>query len=139
MPSRQERRKAERDAAKRASAQAGAAGASGAAAAVANLNVNPHGDWTTQTEDPTVLHDAVGTETVRQRAGAGDREAQYSLGYRLARAADGTAGSELSAGDRGPKEDVGLTLSHHSFLFKSSNCKASTRSPEVQNIQLRVP
>jgi hypothetical protein len=53
MPSRQERRKAERDAAKRAP-QAGAAGAAGAAAALANLNVNAGGDWTTQTEDPTV-------------------------------------------------------------------------------------
>jgi len=51
MPSRQERRKAERDAAKRAPAKAGAAGA---AAALANLNVNPLGDWTTQAEDPCV-------------------------------------------------------------------------------------
>jgi len=57
MPSRQERRKAERDAAKRAPGQtgaAGAAGATGAAAALANLNVNPLGDWTTQTADPNV-------------------------------------------------------------------------------------
>jgi hypothetical protein len=53
-PSRQERRKAERDAAKRAPAQAGAAGAAGAAAALANLNVNAGGDWTTQSEDPRV-------------------------------------------------------------------------------------
>ena len=57
MPSRQERRKAERDAAKRAPAQAGAAGApgaAGAAAALANLRVNPGGDWSTQAEDPVV-------------------------------------------------------------------------------------
>ena len=54
MPSRQERRKAERDAAKRAPAQAGAGGAAGAAAALANLNVDPLGDWTTQAEDPFV-------------------------------------------------------------------------------------
>ena len=54
MPARQERRKAERDAAKRAPAQAGAAGAAGGAAALANLNVNPLGDWTTQAEDPFV-------------------------------------------------------------------------------------
>ena len=53
-PSRQERRKAERDAAKRAPARAGAAGAREAAAALANLNVNPLGDWNTQAEDPTV-------------------------------------------------------------------------------------
>jgi len=57
MPSRQERRKAERDAAKRAPAAAGAAGATGAAgaataAARANVDVNPIGDWTTQAEDP---------------------------------------------------------------------------------------
>jgi len=49
MPSRQERRKAERDAAKRASAQAGAAGAAGAggaggaATARAHVNANPTG------------------------------------------------------------------------------------------------
>jgi len=59
MPSRQERRKAERDAAKRAPGQAGAegaGGAGGAAATLANLNVNanPVGDWTTQTADPHV-------------------------------------------------------------------------------------
>ena len=53
-PSRQERRKAERDAAKRAPARAGAGGAGGVAAALANLNVNPLGDWTTQAEDPLV-------------------------------------------------------------------------------------
>jgi len=53
MPSRQERRKTERDAAK-ALAKAGAAGAAGATAALANLNVNPLGDWTTQAEDALV-------------------------------------------------------------------------------------
>jgi hypothetical protein len=56
-PSRQERRKAERDAAKRAPAKTvagGAGGAAGAAAALANLNVNPLGDWKTQAEDPDV-------------------------------------------------------------------------------------
>jgi hypothetical protein len=53
-PSRQERRKAERDAAKRAPAQAGAAEARGAAAARANTNLNPVGDWTTQAKDPSV-------------------------------------------------------------------------------------
>jgi len=46
MPSRQERRKAERDAAKRTPAEAGAAGARGGAAA--RTNVIPLGDWTTQ-------------------------------------------------------------------------------------------
>jgi len=42
-PSRQEGRKAERDALKRAPSKAGAAGAGGAAAALATLNVNPLG------------------------------------------------------------------------------------------------
>ena len=56
-PSRQERRKAERDAAKRTPARAGAAGAAGAAAALANLNVTPLGDWTTQAKDPYVRPD----------------------------------------------------------------------------------
>jgi len=54
MASRQERRKAERDAAKRAPAPAGTAGvagAAGAAAALANINVKPLGDWKTQTEN----------------------------------------------------------------------------------------
>jgi len=53
MPSRQERREAERDAAKRKRAAA-SAGAAGAAAALANLDVDPGGDWTTQAEDPYV-------------------------------------------------------------------------------------
>jgi len=54
MPSRQERRKTERDAAKRAPAQAGATGAAGATAAPANVRVNP-GDWTTQAADSDLL------------------------------------------------------------------------------------
>jgi hypothetical protein len=66
MKSRQERRKAERDAAKRAPGQAEAAGAAraGAAAAVARVNVNvkPVGDWTTQNEDPLALLRALGAE-----------------------------------------------------------------------------
>jgi hypothetical protein len=90
-PSRQERRKAEREAAKRAPARAGAAGAAGAnqgaarvaggnqgaagaagaAAALANLRVNvtpPLGDWTTQAEDPNPLFHALGRPMVKQRA-----------------------------------------------------------------------
>ena len=53
MPSRQEQRKAERDATKHAP-RAGATGAAGAAAALANQNVIPLGDWTTQADDPYV-------------------------------------------------------------------------------------
>ena len=106
MPSRRERRKAERDAAKRASAQAGAAGAGGAAAARANVITNPVGDWTTQTAEPTVLFRAVGVEIVKQMAGAGDREAQFSLGYSLVRAADGAAGAtSLGAAGRSPQSE----------------------------------
>jgi hypothetical protein len=80
MPSRQERRQAERDAAKRAPAKAGAASAGpagaggGAATARANVNMNPVGDWTTQAEDPYVLFHAIGAHVVKQRARAGDRQ-----------------------------------------------------------------
>ena len=110
-PSRQERRKAERDAAKRAPAKAGAAGAGGAggaAAALANLNVNvnPGGDWTTQAEDP-----ALGAEIAKHRSDAGDREAQWTLGYALVCEADVAAGATtLGAAGRSPSADVGLAL-----------------------------
>jgi len=109
-----ERRKAERDAAKRAP-RAGAVGAAGAAAALANLNVNPVGDWTTQAEDHMALFRAVGAENVRRRAGEGDREAQWSQGIRLM-SEDGVAGTALGAAGRSPKADVGLELfAPHTF------------------------
>jgi TPR repeat protein len=118
-PSRQERRKAEREAAKRAPARAGAAGAAGAnqgaagaAAALANLNVNvnpPLGDWTTQAEDPNALIQRVGAVNVKRRADAGDRDAQYSLGYALVAAAGG-AGLPLGTGSRSPQSDEGVAL-----------------------------
>jgi len=54
LMSRQERRKVERDAAKRAPANTEAGGAGGAAAALAHLRVNPLGDWPTQATDPYV-------------------------------------------------------------------------------------
>ena len=88
MASGQERRKAERDAAKRApragaegaagaagaAGAVGAAGAAGAAAALANLNVHvtPLGDWTTQAADPYVLSRSLGPEILKQQASAGD-------------------------------------------------------------------
>jgi len=53
------RRKAERDAVKRAPRE-GAAGAAGAAAALAALNVNQLGDWTTQAEHAPALFHALG-------------------------------------------------------------------------------
>jgi hypothetical protein len=102
MPSRQERRKAERDAAKRAPAQArasgaagaagaagaGATGAAGAAAARANVILNPGisvGDWTTQAGPirAAEMFRALGAETVKRRAGEGDSEAQWRLGRGL--------------------------------------------------------
>jgi len=36
------------------------------------------GDWSTQTQDPWALLDAVGAEAVKQRGEAGDREALFS-------------------------------------------------------------
>jgi len=75
MPSRQERRQAKRDAAKRAP-RTGAVGAAGATAALANLHVNSGGggDWRTQAEDPWVLVRALPAEIVKQRASKGDRQ-----------------------------------------------------------------
>jgi len=61
MPSRQERRKAERDVAKRAPAKAGASSAADRRPALANVdvnvnvNVNPVGDRRTRASDPNVL------------------------------------------------------------------------------------
>ena len=109
MPSRQERRAAERDAAKRAPGQAGAEGAGGAAAALANLNVhvNPVGDWTTQAADPGVLLETLGIDVLKRRAEAGDREAQFSQGCLLMNEA-GVPGTPLGAGGRSPKADVGF-------------------------------
>ena len=114
MPSRQERRKAERVAAKRAPGQAGAGGAGGAAAATANpnVNVNPGGDWTTQASDATVLSRALGAEILKQRASAGDREAQWSLGYSLLREVE-AAGTPLGTAGRSPKADVGWHFAPH--------------------------
>ena len=121
MPSRQERRKAERDAAKRKPGQAGArtaagaAGAAGAAAALANLSVDPGGDWTTQAADPVAMLDALGAEVVKQKADAGDREAQWSLGCLLMAEASPTLSLSGAAG-RSPQAKVG-TL----YLGRSPN------------------
>mmetsp|Transcript_33172 Transcript_33172/g.81520 ORF Transcript_33172/g.81520 Transcript_33172/m.81520 type:complete len:260 (-) Transcript_33172:1040-1819(-) len=68
MPTRQERRKAERDAAK------------GAKRPPAPVIVNPLGGWSTQAEDPFDLFREVGGEVVKQRAAAGDAEAQWTQG-----------------------------------------------------------
>ena len=111
---------------------ASAAGAAGAAAALANLNVNVGGDWTTQAEDPWVLVRAVGAEIVRQRARAGDREAQFSQGYKLVSDADEGVGTMLGEGGRSPKADVGFALCTAQFPGPSTDCDASKWSPNDQ-------
>ena len=57
--------------------------------------------------DPSALLDALGDEVVKLRAGEGDREAQWSLGYSLMSEA-GVAGTPLGAAGRSPKADVGM-------------------------------
>jgi len=105
MPSRsKERRKAERDAA------AAKTGAAGAAAALANLNVDPPGDWTTQAADPNVLFRALGDSFVKRKAAEGDREAQFSWGVRVMSEAAGVSGVHIGSGGRSPKAEAGLEL-----------------------------
>lgn len=64
-PSRQERRKAERAAAKRAPAQS-----RGTKTAAALANVKPLGDWTTQSEDPMQMFKALGYHALQQKVDA---------------------------------------------------------------------
>jgi hypothetical protein len=150
MMSRQERRKAESDAAKRAKRTGGARGAAGAAgaagvarvvgaeggagsvgagaaggaaAARANVNVTPVGDWTTQASDPLVLLRALGANIVKQRAGADDREAQFSLGYWLVCESDMAAGmttARVGASGRSSKADVGFAQGAYTRSLLSS-------------------
>ena len=54
--------------------------------------MNRGGDWTTQTEQPWVLFQALGADAVRQMADAGDRDAQLSLGYMMHLQATGPEG-----------------------------------------------
>lgn len=95
---------------------AGAAGGAEASAAHANvhvtLNVNNRCGWSKQTEDPNLLFGAFDYEDVKQKAGEGDRGAQYSLGCRLT-LTDGEAGTPLRAGDIPPTANVGLDLAPH--------------------------
>ena len=106
MPSRQERRKADRDVAK-ASAKAGFAGS-----AAAQVHEDPDGDWTVQTDDCGVLLRALGADAVKQLAEEGNRAAQFSQGYKLMSEAESDAGfaGGLGASGRSPKADVGLSL-----------------------------
>ena len=120
MPSRQERRTAERDAAKAAKA-----GAAVAAAALAHVRINAGGDWKTQAENPCVLVRALGAEIVKRRAGEGDREAQWSQGSQLMCEADGGAGMPLGSGGRSPKADVGVGTLHRTVSGRSPDRDAS--------------
>jgi len=72
--------------------------------------LDPGGDWTTQAADPTLLFHSIGAAILKQRAGEGDREAQFSQGYRLvASEADMAAGAvTFGASGRSPRTDVGL-------------------------------
>ena len=66
--------------------------------------------------DPSALSNALGAEILIQRAGAGDREAQWSLGYQLVNAADvAVGGASLGATGRSPQADVGFALCPDSF------------------------
>ena len=112
MLSRQERRKRERDAAKRPPAKTGATGAAAARTARASVpvNVNPLGEWTTQTANPNDMLRALGRQTLLKRAAEGDGEAQYSLGFRSMGEAAGVAGTPIGTGGRSPEADVGCAL-----------------------------
>jgi hypothetical protein len=123
MLSRQERRKNERDAAKRAP-RAGTAGAAGATAALADLIVNPLGDWRTQAERPMALLEALGSEIVKRRAREGDGEAQRSLGYRLL-SDTGVVGEPLGSAGRSLQADVGHHFGPTTFSGRSQDRDAS--------------
>ena len=47
---------------------------------------------------------------MKRKAGEGDMEAQFSLGYRLMAEAEGSAEAPLGTAGRSPKTDVGLAL-----------------------------
>jgi hypothetical protein len=56
--------------------------------------------------DSSALFHAIGAQVVKRKADEGDREAQWSLGYRLL-SEDGVPGMPLGAAGRTPKADVG--------------------------------
>jgi hypothetical protein len=74
--------------------------------------LNPGGDWTTQAEDPNVLEAqivALEAQILEQKAVAGDREAQFSLGCLLVAKAQAGA-DDAGAVGRPPKAQEGLAL-----------------------------
>jgi len=75
--------------------------------------------------DPSALINALGAEIVQQRAGAGDRAAQFSQGCRLVQEADGGAGTQLGESGRSPKADVRFALCTAQLLSLSPSCDAS--------------
>jgi hypothetical protein len=69
---------------------------------------------------PSVLFQALGAEIVKQMAGEGDMEAQWSQGWGLVGAADNDAGaSQLGASGRSLQADVGLALRAEKFPFST--------------------
>ena len=85
--------------------------------------------------DPSALFRAVGAEIVKQRAASGDREAQFSQGYRLVKEADGAAGTLMGAGGRSPKAEAGLALG--TARFPDSH-QSATRRCDHLIVGLRV-
>ena len=55
----------------------------------------------------SALVDALGADTVKQRAAEGDREAQWTLGYLLMNEMEGD-GTPLGTAGRSPQADVGF-------------------------------
>ena len=62
----------------------------------------------------------MGGEVLRRRAGGGDREAQWSLGWALMSNA-GVPGTPLGAAGSSPQADVGLALCTSQFLVAHQN------------------
>jgi len=105
MPSRQERRKAERDAEKRPIVQSAVA----VTTAVTEAVIVPLGDWSTQTKDGTVLFLKLGMHALARRvSNVGDRDAQYSLGCFLIHCPQGPQGADTEDAAKQQKETVGM-------------------------------
>ena len=89
---------------------------------------------------PSALFAALGPQVVKRKADAGDREAQFSLGYGLLNEADGDGGEgelkPLGAGGRSPVADVGFALCAEQFPVAHGHC--SMWSPD-QVICVRLP
>ena len=106
--SRQERRKAERDAAKRAG-QGRSRGRRGSCRRSRKFKPEPGRRLDDALDDPSVLLHALGARSVKQMARGGEREAQWSQGnLLLGEAAIADAGMPLGAAGRSPMTDAEL-------------------------------